>query len=457
MLGLAVMAALAAVAAPPPQELTLPMDDGVQIECGYTPPTIRPLPAPGVMLFHGLGGSHGDLTRIANAFAADGYATLACDARGHGASGGLADIDGPRTIADIREEFEWFARHEADAQRIGAWGISLGGGAVWRSLLQEIPFAAVETAETWTDLFQALAPQSLPKSGALAQFLGLPTVRFAPSILALKRDALAGTNLRRIKLEFADARSSRSALGRIHTPALIFQGRRDFAFSLEQGIELYRGLAGPKRLYIGDFGHAPSRFPGPDINVVVNESVDWFDLYLRRAPRPKAFRRPVELAPDPFHGTHAYAGLPPTHTVSFHTHEGSRTIGGADRVVRALGTTQRPLETFGSGTVRVAVTAGRGWMHLVAVLSARRPDGTTVVVADGGVPTTPGRRTLSIRLLSDVTLVPRASKLMLTLAGTSLAQSPSNALYLAGVPSTAQITIGRATVALPVLRKTISR
>jgi predicted acyl esterase len=464
---LALLAAAAAVAsgsahaAAGTDEVTLRMSDGVTIACAYSAPRRATAGlSPGIMLFHGLAGRHENLAAIAAAFDGAGYATLACDARGHGASSGLADIDGPRTLADVRAEFDWFAsRGGVDASRIGAWGISLGGGAIWRALVDGIPFAAVETLQTWTDLFQALAPSGLAKSGAVYAFLSsLPQGRMDPAVLALKRDALASANLRAIKTTFADPRSSRAALGRIRTPALIFQGRRDFAFDVDQGLELYGGLAGPKRLYIGDFGHQPSTFPGPDIGVVMDEGVAWFDHFLRGVPNGIETRPPVELAADPFRvgGTVSFSGVPRTRSVRF-VAPGRRTIDGSGRVVRSLGTLRTALETFGGASVRVRLAPRRGWTHLVAVLAARTPGGSTIVVSDGGVPTSRGRRTVSFRLLSDVTFIPSGSQLTLTLAGTSLAQDPANALYLTAVPERAQITIGRATLRLPALRRALSR
>jgi pimeloyl-ACP methyl ester carboxylesterase len=459
---LALISAIAAIGgsgssrAASPIELTLAMDDGAQIACAFN---TSPGPAPAIMLFHGLGGKHQDLAPVADAFRGAGYATLACDARGHGTSGGLADIDGPRTIADIREEFAWLAgRPGVEGNHVGAWGISLGGGAVWRSLVGGIPFAAVETVETWTDLFQALAPQHLAKSGAVYGFLNsLPASRTDPSVLAIKSDALSSSNLARVKTNFADPRSSRSALGSITTPALVFQGRRDFAFGLEQGIELYQGLAGPKRLYIGDFGHQPSTFPGPDIAPMTAEAIDWFDHYLRGRANGIETRKPVELAPDPFREAQnvSYPGLPPTRTASFGGC-GRKTIDGSGKVVRTIGRAHAKLETFGSATVRVKLKTGRGWTHVIAVLTARTPNGSTILVSDGGVPTNAGRRTATIRLLSDATLIPRGSRLALTLAGSSTAQSAGNLLYLGTVPASAKITIGCASVGIPVLRGPIS-
>jgi predicted acyl esterase len=437
-------------------DVTLTMDDGVQLACSANASGSQP--APGIILFHGLGGRHEDLAPIANAFAAAGYATLACDARGHGRSGGQTDIDGPRTIADVRTEYQWLAtRPGVESARIGAWGISLGGGAVWRSLIDGVPFAAVETVETWTDLYQALAPQDLTKSGAVYGFLNsVPQSRLDPSILALRADALASRNLRELR-RFAGARSSRTALDGIHVPALIFQGRRDFAFGLEQGLELYAGLGGPKHLYIGDFGHFPSSFPGPDIAPVTAEAIGWFDRYLKGTPNGVDRRNPVELARDPYREAPpaSYAGLPPTRTLRFRA-AGRKTFGGSGKVVRALGVAKTNLESFGAGVVRVSIAPQIGWSHLIAVLTARTPAGRNVLVSEGGVPTARRMRTVAIRLVADATFVPRGSRLSLTLAGSSAAQSADNPLYLSAVPSNARIAIGRATLRLPVLRRTIS-
>jgi hypothetical protein len=187
------------------------------------------------------------------------------------------------------------------------------------------------------------------------------------------------------------------------------------------------------------------------------EASDWFDRFLKGSPNGIDARKPVELAPDPFREAQnvSYSGLPPTRTLRLAT-GGSATIAGSGKVVRSLGRTKARLETFGSGIVRVPITARTGWNHLVAVLTASTPGGDTILVSDGGVPTTSGKHTVSISLLADATLIPRGSRLTLTLAGSSLAQDPANALYLATVPDGAQITIGAAMLRLPVLRQRIS-
>ena len=98
-----------------------------------------------------------------------GYAVLTVDARGHGQSGGLVGIDGPREVADVRAIRDWLAaRADVSDTKIGAWGISYGGGAILNSLVAGVPWAAVVTVESWTDLYSALMPQGLVKSGLVA-------------------------------------------------------------------------------------------------------------------------------------------------------------------------------------------------------------------------------------------------------------------------------------------------
>jgi hypothetical protein len=69
-----------------------------------------------------------------------------------------------------------------------------------------------------------------------------------------------------------------------------------------------------------------------------------------------------------------------------------------------------------------------------------------------------GRRKLTIRLLDDATLIPRGATLTLTLASSSLAQNPGNLLYLdLPMPANAKVSLGPASLTLPVLRKPVSR
>jgi predicted acyl esterase len=441
------------------QELKLHMDDGVDLAATFYEPNAPAPPAgyPTIVLMHGLGGKRQDLELLAQGFL-DPFAVLSFDSRGHGESGGQVSVVGPREVADVRAVFDWLkARPEIDDTRIGGWGMSLGGGAILRSLTEGVPWKAVETAETWTDLYSALFPQNLAKSGAVFGFLNLrPQDRWDPSVLALRDDALASRNLPALRA-WADARSSRKLLSKVTTPVFMFQGRRDFAFDLAQAKAGYRLLKGPKRLYVGAFGHAPSTFPGPDIAQIISLGRRWFSRYLLDMPTTVAS---VALAPSPWRGKlHTYARLPATRALRIDL-PGTDRLAGAGRALRTSGPLTNKVETFGAAQVRVNARLTGGWSRVVAVLTAQRRRGRELVISEGGVNTAglTGRRRLTIRLIDDATLISRGSRLRLYLASSSVAQDPGNLLYLnLPMPAAARVTLGPARLTLPILRKPVSR
>src|SRR6266545_2764158 len=404
------------------------MSDGVKIAATYYVPDGAP-PAggwPAVMLLHGLGGSR------------TGPA--------------------PRGIQDVRELFNWLAAQPGvNVQRIGAFGYSYGGGAIWRATAEGVPFAAIEVATTWTDLYSALAPQNLARSGVVLGFWQSIAPRAAPDIAPIVQDVLAGRNLAAVRA-FAAQRSTRQLLGRIKVPTYLLQGRRDFAFDLDQALVPYARLKVPKRLYLADFGHAPAPLPRGELEHVLPEMRLWFDRFLKGLPNWIDKQPPVEIAPDPWTGrTFSSRALPRRRTLAVRF-PGAGSIGYRGKVARTRPRLRRALETFGAPVLRVSLASSTGWPHVVAVLSAVTPRGGEIVVSAGGARTRLGRRPkrVTIRLISQATSIPRGSRLRLTIAATSTAQSSGNLLYLSGVPRSAQLEVGAARLALPVLVKPIS-
>ena len=304
-----------------PQELTITAADGTPLACALVEPDGTP-PAggwPGVMLFHGLGGKHQDMEPFATGFLAPaGYASLMCDARGEGASGGLFGLDGPTDVADTQFLFSWFAaRPEISDTEIGAYGISLGGGAVWNAAAAGVPFKAIVPVTTWTNLTTALAPQGLSKSGLVTQLAARGAdVALGPG--AARRGAVARDEHEHRAGEHARApRSVAHAPASLTVPTLLIQGRHDFLFDIDQAEAAYRLLKGPRRLYLGDLGHPPAPNPVAEHPTYFGLAVQWFDRFLKGTPNGVDRQATVELAHDPWDGkTTTYTGLPPTKTAS---------------------------------------------------------------------------------------------------------------------------------------------
>jgi len=449
------------------QDVTIPTDDGVSIAATLSVPDGTPPPGgwPAIVFFHGLAGNRQQMNALVDGFGfrSSGYAILTFDARGLGDSGGLVGIDGPREVADTREIHDWLAaRPDVSDTEIGAWGISYGGGAILNSLVAGVPWAAAVTVQTWTDLYSALMPQGLVKSGLVVVLAGsIPENRRDPALAGLQAAAFAGSTA--AVRPWADARSSLSKLGSITTPVLMAQGRRDFLFGIDQGAEAFKRLKGPKELYVGLHGHPPSTFPAADTPLLMSRSAWWFDCFLRNpscSPKPAPAR--VEVVPQNYTGNSDVgvwkgSGLPRTTTTTFAL-PGVTTFAQSGKVVRTTARLRSAIEIFGSPTVDVSIGATGGWSRLVAVLTAKTPKGDEIVVSAGGVPTKRGAQKVSIRLIDQATVVPRGSRLTVTLASSSTAQSPGNLLYLdLPMAKSARARVGNIVLKLPGLRVPVTK
>ncbi len=442
------------------QDVSIVMDDGVSIAATlYVPDGAAPAGGwPALVFLHGLSGNRQQMNALVEGYGitGQGFAVLTFDARGHGESGGLVGIDGPREVADTRAVRDWLAaRPETSDTKIGAWGISYGGGAVFNSLVAGVPWSAVFTVETWTDLYSALMPQGLVKSGLVAGLAGsIPPEKRDPSLVAVQAAAFAG-NAAAVK-PWADARSSLSKLGSVTTPVYMAQGRRDFLFGIDQGARAFQRLKGPKTLYVGLHGHAPSTFPAADTGYLMSQAVRWFGCFVANAGC--SVSSVVAVSSEKPGGQVTVRGTPPPVSPTFVSFPGVTTFARSGKAARTTAPLRQAIEVYGTPTVQTSIAASGGWSRLVAVLSARTPAGKEIVVSAGGVPTKPGAQKVTIQLSSQATLIPKGSRLTLTLASSSTAQSSSNVLYLdLPMAPTARARVGTAVLKLPGLRTPVTK
>jgi predicted acyl esterase len=418
------------------------MDDGVSLAYTlYTPDGAAPAGGwPGVVVLHGLAGTRGTVEAISTYFADAGYSVLAYDARGHGASGGVVTLAGPREVADLRAVRTAFAaRPSVSDTKIGAWGISYGGGQIWNALAAGVPFAAAEVVETWTSLYDALWPQNLARSGIVAGFATSVAAR-SPLIAGLRDAAVQSTDPAAIR-QLTTERSALAKAGSIRTPMYLFQGRVDFAFDISQATRAYARLAGPKRLYVGTFGHLPSTFPGPDIAFVRSEGRAWFDAYLKGAG--------ADLKPQVTIGSQngkktKFSGLPKTTSQTF-TLAGRSVLNGAAVATRQTAPLRAPLESWGGGSATVTVPKLANYPRLVvSVLAGPK------VIAQGGL--RPKAGVNRVTLANYCVYVPRGTRLRVSVGGSS----PAGQFAYLGFTGSGSATIGPITLKLSTLAKPVS-
>jgi fermentation-respiration switch protein FrsA (DUF1100 family) len=442
------LTALAALAAASPasafskEDGVLAMDDGVRVATTvYLPDGAMPAGGwPGVVVLHGLAGNRASVDLISSSFAGSGLAVLAYDARGHGASGGVVTLAGPREVADLRAVRSAFAaRPDVSDAKIGAWGISYGGGQIWNALAAGVPFAAAEVVETWTSLYDALWPQNLARSGIVAGFAASVAAR-SPLIAGLRDPAVQSTNPTAIRQLTAE----RSALARaasITTPMYLFQGRVDYAFDISQATRPFARLAGPKKLYVGLFGHTPSAFPGPDLAYVLNESRTWFRTYRYGSGGPV---NAVLVARDDA-GRTPPVRLTGTKVQTF-AFPGRSTVRGSSVVSRRSTPLRGALESWGGGTATVTVPKLVRYPRLVVTVLAG-----TKVVAQGGLKPKPGVN--RVALSNYCVYVPKGTRLRVTVG----ASSPAGQFAYLGFAGAGSATIGPVTLKLSTLARPISR
>lgn len=416
---------------------TRTMSDGTQIAYDlYTPSGTAPAGGwPAVVALHGLGGSKDDMAPIAAVFAAQGYVVLAYSARGEGTSTGDLELAGPPEISDERTMESLLASQpDVNGKEIGAWGISYGGGQIWNGLAAHIPYAAAEVVESWTDLYSALWPQNVAKSGIVLGFAKSVDTR-SPLIQQFESDAVHSTNMAAIRALVAP-RSAYAQLPSITTPVYMFQGRVDYAFDVTQAENGFRRVKGPKRLYVGQFGHTPSTFPGPDDAYVMAQGVAWFDHFLKGVPNGiEASDVTIAAATGSKRAT--YTGLPKTHGVAV-------ALGGSG-VQRRSAPLRRAVETFGPGTLQVQVRKVAGYPRLVAtVLAGNR------VITHGAL--VPKRGLNRIQLANYVQYLPKGTRLRVTFGDSS---SGGDVAYL-GFPTSGSISLGPARLRLSVLPTPVS-
>jgi esterase/lipase len=414
------------------------MSDGVQIAYDlYEPDGTAPAAGwPGVVALHGLGGTKDSMAPVADVFVSHGYAVLAYTDRGHGTSGGDAGLADSTDIATERALVAWFeGLPEVSNTQVGAWGISYGGGQAWNGLAAGIPYKAAEVVETWTDLLSALWPQDVAKSGIVLGFAKSIDGR-SPLIAAVESDAIHSTNMPALKL-LADSRSSYAQLPKITTPVYMFQGRVDYAFDVTQALNGYNRIAGPKHLYVGQFGHPPSSFPGPDVTYVLSQGLAWFDHYLKGEPNGIDKSKPVTIAAATGSKRTSYAGLPSTHVV---------TVRFRGTTLRRTGPAFRqPLETFGASLLKVQIRNVTSYPRLVATVSAGNR-----VITHGGIVPKVGLQT--IRLANYVQYLPKGTRLRVTFGPSS---ADGDFAYL-GFGDATSISLGPAVLSLQTLTKPVS-
>lgn len=282
------------------RNVLIPMRDGARLaaDC-YHPAGDGPWPAIlSAYPYHKDGMIGVSFTAALKRFARHGYAALLVDCRGTGGSDGASN-DALESVAnhDLFDLVEWVGTRPWCSGKVGMWGISYGGITALKAASLKPPhlaaiapiYGVTDFQRTW--LMPGGRPNLLGNMGAWMSFMQAMNVApplyrdpegrwrqlWEARLAAHEPYLLDGLG----HLDPRDPYWQRGAIdpSAITTPTLVIAGWRDIF--LDDCIEQFRRLAGPKHLLVGPWVHML-----PNLSVVEaldhdHEILRWFDYWLR--------------------------------------------------------------------------------------------------------------------------------------------------------------------------------
>jgi uncharacterized protein len=223
-----------AAPAPPGRVVRLASADGTPIAGSFWPGAQRSGPA--VLLLHGINNDRTSLRRQTEWLNGLGYAVLAIDFRGHGASGAVDRTFGWREADDARAGYDWLKR-QAPGRKVGVIGVSLGGAAALLGKQGPLPAEAMVLHAVYPDLRKAIANRIARVAGSPLSIVGEPLLSYQ----SWPRYGIAPERI-------APVAGLRRYRGRV----LIVAGSEDLSTTLEDSRRLYDAAPGPKALMVVD-------------------------------------------------------------------------------------------------------------------------------------------------------------------------------------------------------------
>lgn len=242
--------------------------DGTQLVARYYRPVAEGT-YPVVLAPHGGGGTVDSEAPRAARYAALGFVGVVWSARGHGTSGGLYDLFGPKTVQDTEDVLQWVISHraqtDADPDRAGAIGLSQGGGTANLIAARDPRIKVIAPGQTFSGLSESLHPNGCMKLSVDSAILGAAYTaqgaRLDPTLLAPWSAYLTtGVGGSSVEAQWA-LRSPRTYVRRATQPTLWVQAFDDPLFPIDQALRMQALRArSDVRLWLSWGGHfaAPS-------------------------------------------------------------------------------------------------------------------------------------------------------------------------------------------------------
>ena len=247
--------------------------DGTQLVARYYRPSRAGI-YPAVLVPHGGGGTVESEASRASTYASVGLVGVVWSARGHGTSGGLYDLFGPKTVQDTEDVLQWVISHHAetgaDPYKAGVLGISQGGGTANLIAARDPRIKVIAPGQTFAGLSESLHPKGCMKLSVDTAILGaaytLQGARLDPTLLAPWTAYLTtGQGGDAVEAQWT-SRSPRTYAARTTQPTLWVQAFDDPLFPVDQAVAM-QALRGRSdvRLWLSWGGHFAASSTAPEL------------------------------------------------------------------------------------------------------------------------------------------------------------------------------------------------
>ena len=219
------------------EPLAFPAADGVRLAGWFLS---HPRPHGTVLLLHGFGTNHFGLVHLAYDLHAHGFQSLLFDFRGHGVSEGDATTLGFHEEQDVLGALAYLrSRSGIDPERIGVYGVSMGGAAALLTVREGLGVRAIVTDSAFATLRGAIDHGFRRIANLPPSVFRRPTIWFASK--------LAGEELAEVlRVVQPLVRIKRIA----NCPLLLIHGTEDDVVSEQDAYQLYEAAKGPKEIWI---------------------------------------------------------------------------------------------------------------------------------------------------------------------------------------------------------------
>lgn len=235
----------------PPERVEFMARDGKPLGGWFIPaPEGTPKPWRGVLFAYGYGGYKEQMHEYAKMVHEGGFAALMFDMRGSGLRRGEPVTLGYKERWDLMDAVRYVqSRPDVDPDRIGVFGVSMGGAVALMAAAEEPGIKALITDSAYANITDMIKP-------GIAAFLGKGALPFAPLIVRYAEGMMG--------VRADDIRPDKAAAQLGDRPLLVIHGLEDALTHPHSAHKIFDAAKGPKELWLlPDCGHgcAPSVAP----------------------------------------------------------------------------------------------------------------------------------------------------------------------------------------------------